>query len=157
MATQVFNPRQFSLNVSGVKITGWDSIEISRQNPTSSSAVSADGKAITRMQLHDKRGTMVVTLQASSEANSFFDALRQSQEKAALKHFPIVIDDDMNTEVFGTEAWIQELPSFSWGTEAGTRQWTFGVANAQPVITPQTSAWNTIKNSLPSIITDIFS
>jgi hypothetical protein len=159
MATVTFDPGKFALNISGVLISGFDDgtfIEVSRNVAIAETKVSADGKETARVQRRNKSGTMTVTLLATAEANSYIDGLRQLQEAGTLTDFPIGIDDATNTEIFAAEAWIQELPSYSYGVEVGSRAWTFGLANINYVVTPQTTAWSTIKNTIGDIVTDIF-
>ena len=159
MATLTFDPGKFALNVSGVLISGFDDgtfVEVSRNVAMSETKVSADGKEVARVQRRNKSGTLTITLMATADANAYLDGLRQLQERGELNYFPIGIDDGTNSEIFSANGWIQEVPSYSYGTEVGSRQWIFGLSEIDYVITPQTTAWTTIKNTVSSIVTDIF-
>jgi hypothetical protein len=159
MATMTFDPGKFALNISGVLISGFEDgtfVEVARASAIAATKVSADGKEVGRVQLRNKSGTLTLTLLATADANAFLDGLRQMQEAGTLNHFPVGIDDSTNTEIFSANGWIQDIPSYSYGTEVGSRQWVLGLASIDYVVTPQTTAWTTIKNKISSIVTDIF-
>lgn len=159
MGTVTFDPGKFALNISGVLISGFEDgtfVEVSRSGAIAATKVSADGKEVGRVQLRNKSGTLTVTLMATADANAYLDGLRQLQERGTLNHFPVGINDATNTEIFSADGWIQEVPSYSYGTEVGSRQWVLGLGSIDYVVTPQSTAWTTIKNTISNIVTDIF-
>ena len=159
MATQSFDPGKFALNISGVLISGFDDgtfVEVARTTDSADVKVSADGKESCFVHRRNKSGTMTITLLASAGANSYIDGLRQLQESGNLDSFPVGIDDGLNTEIFSAAACIKTLPTYGYGTDGPTRQWTLVLAEIDYIVTPQTTAWATIKNTISDIVTSIF-
>jgi hypothetical protein len=159
MSTYTYDPGKVSCSTAGVKLSGYADgtfIEAARSEPLSSTKVSADGSVVTRVKSRNRSGSLTLTLLAESESNAYLDKLRALDEFGGNSVFPMVIDDGNGTEIFSATAWIEELPSYSYAKEGGTRAWKFGLSDMIPVTTPVSSAWQAIVATAEDIIEDIF-
>lgn len=90
--------------------------------------VSNEGK-VTRIGTKDRRGTIKVTLQASSDSNDFLSAQCIADQLSGKGTLPIAIKDNNGTDLCtGAEAWIKKMPKLAKGKDLGKNEWVFTVA-----------------------------
>lgn len=90
--------------------------------------VSNEGK-VTRIGTSDRRGTIKVTLQASSDSNDYLSAMYYADLLSGKGTLPIAVKDNNGTDlVTGAEAWIKKMPKMAKGKDLGKNEWEFHVA-----------------------------
>lgn len=82
----------------------------------------------------NKSGTITVTLMQGSESNDILSELARKDEEARNNDYLLSItlkDTFGRTMLFAPQAFLGNDPSISFGTDYGTRDWTFEVLNVQ--------------------------
>jgi hypothetical protein len=129
-----FDPREVNLAVAGVTVTGYADgafIEVARSNDAWDATTGANGE-VARTRTVDDMGTIVVTLQMSSDSNDDFSALAIADEKTGKASFPVIMKDSNGTSVAaGSVAWFQKLPTVTFSKGVEVREWTITVAHLE--------------------------
>ena len=106
-----------------------DAVVVARESDAFSDSVGLDGE-VTRSANKDKRGTVTITLQQSSDDNDFLSLLSQVDELSGAGTIPLLIRDANGTSLYtASEAWIQKPADGSISQEAGERAWVLRCAN----------------------------
>ena len=131
MSLKSYVPQRVSVIVGTVTLEGLaeDSfVDAERKTDAFSESVSNEGK-VTRVKSSDRRGTIKVTLQASSDSNDYLSSLAITDDLTNVGTFPVVIKDNSGTDLAtAPEAWITKIPSLKKGKELGKVEWTFSCA-----------------------------
>jgi len=138
MATTHYNPNAIHVTFAGHFIDGYSEgtmVSLSKASDDYSTKWGTDGKAV-RTKLHNKGGTITVTLMATSLSNDRLSEIRNNDY--ALPNGggvgSLTIQNIEGTDVHTAEnAWIQSAPDFSFETEAGTREWVIAFDKLESV------------------------
>lgn len=90
--------------------------------------IDNNGK-VTRVGTRDRRGTIKVTLLASSDSNDYLSTMCIADQLSGKGTLPIAVKDNSGTDlVTGAEAWIKKMPKLAKGKDLGKNEWTFTVS-----------------------------
>jgi len=159
MSVTTYDPGNVKLTINGIQMSGFaDSsfIEVAPAEPRSSTKVSADGKVVTRVKSRNRAGSMTVTFLDGSESNAFLATLDKLDDEGVNVIFAVAMEDNVNTEIFASSAWIEEAPTRTYGKESGTSAWKFGIANVSHIVSPQSANMLAIVGTVANLIEDIF-
>jgi hypothetical protein len=108
-----------------------DFITIARDNPSFTNETGADGQGV-RSASNDKRGTVTLTLQQTSLANTQLAAIVKSDELGLLGKRPFACRDLLGTTVATAGSmWIEKPADTTFGRESGTREWVLKTNNLE--------------------------
>ena len=80
MSNTVYSPKEVILQLGGVKVDGWNTISLGRNEDNSSETISADGRVATTWNA-DNTGTLEVEVQQqNTPVNFFLSALQLKQD-----------------------------------------------------------------------------
>ncbi len=123
---KTYDANEVSVIVGSRVILGFiqgDAVTVVRESDSFSDNVGLDGE-VTRSANKDKRGTITLTLQQSSNDNDFLSALSQTDELSGLGVVPVLIRDANGTSLYeSAEAWIMKPADGSKSQESGERAW----------------------------------
>ncbi len=128
-----YNAGKVVVTVGGVIVSGFDDgdfVSASYEGDRATPKVGADGEV--GLSINPSRlGTITITLSATSAANDLLSGLANLGNFGLFTSaFPIgVADLSGRTVIAGTKCWLQTSPEVSFGTEVGSREWVFGVAD----------------------------
>lgn len=131
MSLKSYVPSSVSVIVGTVTLEGLaeDSfVDSERKTDAFTSSVSNEGK-VTRTKSSDRRGTIKVTLEASSDSNDYLSSLAITDDLTNVGTFPVIVKDNSGTDLStAPEAWITKIPNLKKGKELGKVEWTFECA-----------------------------
>jgi hypothetical protein len=131
MALKSYIPSRVSVVVGSVTLEGLaeDSfVDAERKTDAFTSSVSNEGK-VTRIKSSDRRGTIKVSLQGSSDSNDYLSSLAVTDDLTNVTTFPVIVKDNNGTDLAtAPEAWITKIPSLKKGKDLGKVEWTFECA-----------------------------
>jgi hypothetical protein len=131
MALKSYIPSRVSVIVGTVTLEALaeDSfVDAERKTDAFTDSVSNEGK-VTRIHSSDRRGTIKVTLEASSDSNDYLSTLAITDDLTKLGTFPVFIKDNNGTDLAtAPEAWITKIPNLKKGKELGKVEWTINCA-----------------------------
>jgi hypothetical protein len=123
-----YDPARVTFNWNGIRCYGWASdsfIKAERDEDSFKKEISADGFAV-RVQSQNKGGKVTITLQAQSPVNSLLSAAALVDEESGDNFGPLLIKDMNGTTICeADEAWIMKPAAVEYGTDGGTREWSF--------------------------------
>lgn len=128
-----YNAGKVVVTVGGIIVSGFDDgdfVSASYEGDRATPKVGADGEV--GLSINPSRlGTITITLSATSKANDELSALANLNNNSVFTSaFPIgVADLSGRTVIAGTKCWLQTAPDVTFGTEVGSREWVFGVAD----------------------------
>ena len=131
-----YNTGQVSLSLGGVPLSGFGEdamVSIEWDSDITTDKVGVDGE-VTASKTNDRRATATITLMESSPSNAvltgFFLARKAGGD--AIGVVPFFMEDGISGEtVIGPEAWVLKAPSVEKGKEAGEREWSIRIADAE--------------------------
>lgn len=130
-----YDPAQVVLIYGDQVITGFADgtfINVERLEDMWTDESGADGE-VTRIKQNDYRGTITITLQASSPANAFLSALATEDEVSNSGARAVSLldkngPDGLQTIASGDKAWAVKKPSSGYAKAPENREWTLRVA-----------------------------
>lgn len=130
--TRTYAAAAVQVLVGGVKLSGLakgTAVNITQNGDSTSTEVGLDGE-VTRTVNQDRSGTATVTLMQLSESNAVLAAMAKSDKEDgdAVVTFAVKSGDVM---LASAQAWVQKPADYAFGTEAGTREWTLGLAEIE--------------------------
>lgn len=109
-----------------------DFITINQDAETYTDEVGSDGEVV-RSRSNDNRGTITITLQASSLLNQALSLFHEADKVApnlALGVAPFLCTDLNGLSLHAaSQAWIQKPADVAYGRESGTREWVIRCAD----------------------------
>jgi len=132
---KVYNPKSIVINLAGLLIDRGFSedsmIKIASDSAKFEDVVGVDGE-VTRVQQHDGRATITISLMQSSEMNDVLSALllrdTNTPNGAGVGAF-LMKDLQGTTLERGSAAWVKGFPERENGKKVGSRTWEIRVAN----------------------------
>lgn len=127
MAVHTYNPQKVVVIVNGFNVTGFADgtfVNIAMVNDAITTSVGADGE-IARAIQSDRRCTVTLTLQQTSEANTFLSTLfNMDMLTCGGRIGPILIQDLCGDTIFSaSQAWIAKPADIEYGKEISNRAW----------------------------------
>lgn len=121
MATTTYDPRDLTVMVNGVYLTGFseDMAEFEKDEDGYEVKVGAQGD-VARSKINNPLATLSITLLPSSPQVSMLDKLAISGELVPVS---IIYNGDPKETITVTEAYIKKPAARSYGTEAGDREY----------------------------------
>lgn len=130
-ATKTYDPGKHYLSFAGIPITGFAEgtyINAERQAEQFTDYAGAGGD-VARVRNRDQRGTVKVTLMATSATNDALSSIADSDEETGAGIGELQLTDGNGTTVCGgPNAWIKKRPALEMSKEMPTREWEFTVA-----------------------------
>ena len=124
MALYTYDSKEVNLYIGFVEVTGYGpdtKIVINREDDLITRTKGVDGDLqLNKQNMAD--GTMTVTLLYGCEWDIAFDQLSASKGVA-----PLTFVNAKGGKVLVTNAWIEQQPDISLGTEAEAREWVIGL------------------------------
>lgn len=131
---KVYDASQVTVAFAGVPLSGYASgafCRISEEADAFTDDVGADGEVV-RSKTNDRRATVTVILQRTSDSNDFLSALanldKNSPNGAGVGAL-LIRDRNGRALYTASKAWIRKAPDVEFGTEAGNVEWTIRCAN----------------------------
>lgn len=126
-----YDPGRIIVTFKGAQIQGYADgtfVKWSRRVETFKDSAGAGGDVV-RVRSRDKRGTVVITLQAASSSNDVLQAFADADEATGLGYGTLMIKDANGTTLIVAEkAWVEKLPDGEYATDASNREWTIACA-----------------------------
>lgn len=124
-----YDPQQVVLTVDDIPVIGFqdgDGIVVERSGDFSSETVGMKGE-VSRSISRDVTGTLKVTLQHNSPSVVQFEDMMHEDFPPVVR---LAVFDPASAESFGTSyGWMKTDASHSYGTEVGSREYTFFMTN----------------------------
>ena len=134
LAVYTYSPEEVDFIVSGYKITGWNSIAISRMNAGFTHVAGVRGKN-TRIRNRNSGATIFVDVVRTSPVNTVFSEIHRKDLIYGTGRLEIMIKDKQGGSLYSSiEAYIDKYPDDAFTTEMNNRRWTI---NCQ-----STNDWN---------------
>lgn len=134
MSLKTYNAHEVSVIVGIRPITGLsegDAVSVERESDSWSDSVGISGE-VTRSGSADKRGTITLRLQQTSEDNDYLSALVTADELTKSGVVPVLIRDvNGNSLYMAEEAWIKKPANASFAKDAGEREWVIRCARLE--------------------------
>jgi hypothetical protein len=90
---------------------------------------------VTRVQSHDRGGSVTVSLMWQSPTNDLLSAAARTDELYGTETGPLLVKDLNGTSLFTAEvAWIRKVPTSEFGTDAPSREWIFDCAEIEMLV-----------------------
>ncbi|QOS97551.1 DUF3277 family protein [Brevibacterium sp. JNUCC-42] len=121
MATKTYDPKNVSIIVNGVHITGLGEgmVEISKDEDNYETKVGAQGDTI-RVKINNKLGTVKITIQQTSPQLSFLEKLANTGEMVPIS---VISSNDPKEVSSATEAYVKKNPDRKYGKDAEDREY----------------------------------
>lgn len=133
MPLKVYSASEVTFSFSGIPIDSGrgddEFVAIAKAEDTFTYKAGVDGEG-TRSESKNSYHTVTLTLMKTSKGNDVLSAIHNGDIAVAggAGVAPILVRDRQGTQLFTSpEAWITKVPDVSYGKEAGTVQWVFGV------------------------------
>lgn len=133
--TNVWNAREVTISILGLLIDGGygdgEFLRLEQESDDTSDAVGTDGSVAVSVS-NDGRATFTLTLLQTSRHNDELSGLRNAGRGSRLGVAvgPVYVRDRLGRSVWEAAAcWMQRPPDVSLDRAAGSREWTFRVAN----------------------------
>lgn len=127
MAVKTYNAADVSIIFGTRQLTGLAEgsfVVVTRDEQTFTKKVGADGE-VTRSKTNNKAGSVVLTLDQSSDSNDFLSESHNIDENTGLGIKPLnIVDGSGTTVVFAREAWVQKPADMDKGRDSGENAWT---------------------------------
>lgn len=133
---RTYNPARVLFLWGGVPLQGFSDgsfIEITPAAARVTSKSGADGE-VARSIGTDKRHTITVRLQQTSPSNDVLSASATADElSGGGLPVPLMVQDLSGRSLYVSDtAWIEQVPTQTWGLESGEREWT--LATGRPSV-----------------------
>ncbi|MUG24769.1 DUF3277 family protein [Paenibacillus macerans] len=123
MATSTYDPKDVTVQVDGVFITGFseDMIEIDKDEERYSVKVGAQGDVL-RSKVNNPLATITMTLQPDSPQVSFLTELARTGRIVPIS---VIYAGEPKETTTVTEAFLKKEPTRTYGSEAEDREFEF--------------------------------
>lgn len=154
-----YSPEEVDLIVSGYRITGWNSIAVSRTSAGFTHIAGIDGKN-TRIRNKDTGATIFIDVVRTSPVNTVFSEIHRKDLIYGTGRLEVMLKDKQGGSVFSSiEAYIDRYPDDAFTTEMNNRRWSItcqstDVWNIAGSEKAQESLYSRITNSVTDIIND---
>lgn len=124
---KTYDPKDYSLIVGGHIVEGFADgtfLTVARNNDTWALSMGSDGEGA-RAKSNDKSGTFVFTLMQTSKSNDALSAFHNQDEINNSGQVPVLVkDNNGNTVLEATTAWVRKPADVELGKEITNREWT---------------------------------
>lgn len=131
---KTFDPKDVVITFGAGILTGFADgtfITVERDEDTFSSSTGADGEPL-RVKSNNKMTTVTLTLQQSSDSNTFLSAVAQLDERSNQGVVPMAVKEiNGDTLVTGGRAYIVKPATIEYSKEASTRAWSIKIAEGE--------------------------
>jgi len=131
MSLKSYVPARVSVIVGTVTLEGLaedNFVDAERKTDVFSESISNEGK-VTRTKSSDRRGSIKITLEASSDSNDYLSTLAITDDLTNIGTFPVYIKDNSGSDLAtAPEAWITKIPNLKKGKELGKVEWNLSCA-----------------------------
>lgn len=136
MGVKTYSPKKVSVSVAGRDITGFAEgtfVSVSANAESFTPVVGVNSTS--RVAMSDQSGTIVLTLEQTSDSNLVLTALHAADRASLNGKFPVLIKDNNGNSfhVSGT-SWITKVADAEYGTDLATREWTIHCAQLVSVV-----------------------
>lgn len=119
-----YSPEEVDFIVSGYKITGWNSIAVSRVSAGFTHIPGINGKN-TRIRNKDTGATIFVDVVRTSPVNTVFSEVHRLDLIHGTGRLDVMIKDKQGESLYSSiEAYIDKYPDDAFTTEMNNRRWT---------------------------------
>jgi hypothetical protein len=133
MGLKIYSANEVTFNFSGLNIDSGrgddEFVRIEQQEDNFSYKAGVDGEG-TRSESKNRYTVVTATLMQTSDGNALLSAIQNLDIKTpgGAGVAPLLVRDRQGNSVFmAAEAWIIKPPDRTYGKEAATVEWTFGV------------------------------
>jgi hypothetical protein len=157
MALNIYSPADVLVLIGGVfPLSGYVDgtfLEISKDIAPYRSRRTPDGTTA-RLYVNDRNYTIRFILAQSSDSNDKLTKLQQIDEITQKGLFPVLIKDKQGSSLlFSPTAWIEEIPSQSFGTGIEPRTWQIKATSCANYVGGNSSTDNLFQDIIKSVIT----
>jgi len=132
MTLFTYDPASVTVAIGGAIMSGYTDgtfVELSRNSPTWSQTVGADG-LVTRGKTNDRSATLTLTLKQSSPSNDVLSGFLVLDELSNSGVFPVLIKDLSGTSIyFSAQGFITTYPTSTFGKDISDRSWVIFLAD----------------------------
>lgn len=132
MSTKTFDPKNVSLTINGIPISGFADgtfISIVQDEDLFNATTGADGE-VARIKNNNRMATLTINLLSTSGSNDVLSGLYNADVVANEGVFPLVVKDNNGaTTHFSSAAWISKLPDVNYSTEEESKSWELKLAS----------------------------
>lgn len=125
-----YNPGKVIVSFKGVQITGYADgtfVKTARDTKSFGDKAGAGGDVVRTRSL-DKRGSMVITLQAASPSNDYLSTCITTDELKGNQVGMAQVTDGNGTSLMeGASAWVEAPADSEYAAESGNREWTIRI------------------------------
>ena len=133
----VYDASEITVSLGGVPLHGFADgafCRIEEEGDAFTDQAGADGEVV-RSKSNDRRATVTIILQQSSDSNDYLSALyaadRASPNGAGVG--ALIVRDRNGRSVYTSgQTWIRKGPTAEFGKEAGNREWVLRCAKLLP-------------------------
>lgn len=126
MDTKSYNFKQVSVSYGGRLLTGFaegDAVTVEPDNDAWSLSTGADGES-TRSKSNNRSATVTIRLMQGSDSNDVLSGFALADDASGAGALPLFVKDNSGRSLHASEkAWIQKLPTSTYGAESGEREW----------------------------------
>ena len=102
---------------------------LTRNNDLVIPQVGVDGDVALSLS-RNRTGTLTINLLGVSDTNQYLSLFARSADTTGIVCLPILLTGATGAPSFSGIGWIQGIPEVTYGEEAPTLSWTFGIAIA---------------------------
>lgn len=134
MGIYTYSPSEVDLVVAGYRVTGWNSIAVSRSAPAFTIVRGIRGKN-TRTRNRDTSAVIFIDVSRTSPVNTVFSEIVRQDLIYGTGRLEILLKDKNGTSLYSSnEAFIDKYPDDAFTTELNNRRWS--------ITCQSTSEWN---------------
>lgn len=133
---QTYDPKDIQVIVGGNVIGGFgeELVRVEREANAYDDEAGAQGEVV-RYATNDKRGTITLILQQTSQSNLYLSTLAKADEYSGTGVVPVVVKDTRGNDLhLAPQAWIQKVPQAVYRKGVEMREWVIRTANLQSVL-----------------------
>jgi hypothetical protein len=124
---KTYDYNQVAVIIGGSQVSGLaegdDVVSVEQDADAWNLTVGADGES-TRSKSNNNSGTVTLKLMQTSDMNDILSSYYQADKLSNAGKFPVMIKDNSGRTLHMAEqAWVQKLPTSSFGANAGEREW----------------------------------
>ena len=123
---------------------------LTRNNDLVIPQVGVDGDVALSLS-RNRTGTLTINLLGVSDTNQYLSLFARSADTTGIVCLPILLTGATGAPSFSGIGWIQGIPEVTYGEEAPTLSWTFGIANAFWTMSETTTVLGTITDVVNEI------
>ena len=125
-----YSPNDVSLYISGFRVTGWNTITVSRTDVNK--MIKGIRGQNTRSVTHDTSCTISIELLQVVTANDVLDEVARLDQQRQTGRIQVFLKDNSGYSVVeSTNAYIATPPDVVYGSELGTRTWIIQCLSAE--------------------------